>query len=120
VDPILQQKIMRRAQRHAPRPEPEQVPLHWRACFAAMAERVGNISDVIACTYKAEDRPVPAWLRDGAPPASAPDEDYGPPAGHPEAESLPLGAQDDVMLAGWSLDLWPQDEYQRITAEGER
>jgi hypothetical protein len=29
-----------------------------------------------------------------------PEPEYGPPAGHPEAEQLPLGAEDDVMLAG--------------------
>jgi hypothetical protein len=82
------------------------------------ARRLARVELDLHCLHKQVLRNSVILGTTPAPAPRAPEPAYGPPAGHPEAESLPLGAEDDVALAGLSLDLWPNDEYGQITADG--
>ena len=116
VDPIMHQRLIRRAQLHAARPAPQAdpLPMDWQA----IADRVGKISGVIADAYRAEETPVPAWLQEADPgavritPVSAP--------GHPESLTAELDPASEIYLAALSNDLWEHDEYLDITADGEQ
>ena len=105
VDPIMHDRLARRSQRHAAQRRPVE------------AER--RIATLEALLHITQERMVADSLLLGTDSTHLPEPEptYEPPAGHPEAGQLPLGAQDDVMLAGCSLDLWPNDEFEQIIAE---
>lgn len=106
---IMHHLSARRRQRHASRIEDARRLARLEVQVDALSAQV-TADSILMGTTSVQQAPAPHDL----------EPDYRPPAGHPEAESLPLGAADDVALAGLSLDLWPNDEFEQITADGER
>jgi hypothetical protein len=89
------------------------------------AERQKHRADALLWNMQAANRAAGLEPRDEPPAPSLPQGEHaareraGMPSGHPESLGAELDETDEESLASLCLELWPGDEYEDITAEGD-